>query len=115
MTEAEWLACGHVAPMVAFVRSQIGPRSRVPTVWPSHAVRRSFRLFACACCRQEWDALADNPLLNCRQYPTKNVRWRYLKRFPYRVVYEVDEANQAVTVAAVLHAARHDRHWKKRV
>ena len=41
--------------------------------------------------------------------------WRYPERFPYRVVYEVDEAGQTVKVAAVLHAARHDRHWKKRV
>jgi len=62
-----------------------------------------------------WDALADNPLLNCRQHPTKNVRWRYPKRFPFRVVYEVDEAKQIVRVVAVLHAARDDRHWKKRV
>ena len=62
-----------------------------------------------------WDALADNPLLNCRRHPTKHIRWRYPDRFPYRVVYEVNEANQTVKVAAVLHAARHDRHWKKRV
>jgi len=62
-----------------------------------------------------WDALAENPLLNCRRHPTKNIRWRYPERFPYRVIYEVDEAGQTVKVAAVLHAARHDRHWKKRV
>lgn len=24
-----------------------------------------------------WDALAGNPLLNCRRHPTKNIRWRY--------------------------------------
>ena len=41
--------------------------------------------------------------------------WRYPERFPYRVIYEVDEVGQTVKVAAVLHAARHDRHWKKRV
>jgi hypothetical protein len=23
-----------------------------------------------------WDALAGNPLLNCRRHPTKNIRWR---------------------------------------
>ena len=62
-----------------------------------------------------WDALADNPLLYCRRHPTKNIRWRYPDRFPYRVIYEVDEVAQTVRVAAVLHAARHDRHWKKRV
>jgi toxin ParE1/3/4 len=62
-----------------------------------------------------WDALADNPLLNCRRHPTKNIRWRFPDSFPYRVIYEVDEANRVVRIAAVLHAARHDRHWQKRV
>jgi toxin ParE1/3/4 len=62
-----------------------------------------------------WDALAENPLLNCRRHPVKNIRWRYPDRFPYRVIYEVNEAAQTVRVAAVLHAARHDRHWQKRV
>jgi plasmid stabilization system protein ParE len=61
------------------------------------------------------DALADNPLLNCRQHPRQNIRWRHPKRFPYRVVYEVIEDQRTVVVAAVLHAARHDRHWKRRV
>ena len=38
-----------------------------------------------------WDALAENPLLNSRRHPRKNIRWRYPDRFPYRVIYEVDE------------------------
>ena len=62
-----------------------------------------------------WDALAENPLLNCRRHPTKNIRWRYPQRFPYRVIYEVDEAQQRVRVATVLHGARHERHWQRRV
>jgi len=62
-----------------------------------------------------WDALADNPLLNCRQHPAKNTRWRYPERLPYRVIYEVNEPEQIVKVAAVLHAARHHQHWQKRV
>jgi toxin ParE1/3/4 len=62
-----------------------------------------------------WDALVDYPLLNCRRHPTKNIRWRYPERFPYRAIYEVNEADQTVKVAAVLRAARHDRHWEKRV
>ncbi len=62
-----------------------------------------------------WDALAENPLLNCRHHPTKHIRWRYPDRFPYRVIYEVLEAERTVVVAAVLHAARHDRHWRRRV
>jgi len=62
-----------------------------------------------------WDALAENPLLNSRRHPRKNIRWRYPDRFPYRVIYEVVEDKQMVIVAAVLHAARHDRHWQSRV
>lgn len=62
-----------------------------------------------------WDALAENPLLNCRRHPVKNMRWRYPDRFPYRVIYEVVEPEQTVIVAAVLHAARHDGHWQKRI
>lgn len=62
-----------------------------------------------------FDALEINPLLNCRQHPTKNIRWRYPKRFPYRVVYEVIEDNRLVIIAAVAHAARHDRVWRGRV
>ncbi|MGD0412049.1 MAG: type II toxin-antitoxin system RelE/ParE family toxin [Verrucomicrobiota bacterium] len=62
-----------------------------------------------------WDALAENPLLNCRRHPAKNIRWRYPDRFPYRVIYEVLETRQTVVVAAVLHAARDDRHWRRRI
>ena len=62
-----------------------------------------------------WDALADDPLLYCRRHPTKNIRWRYPEKFPYRVIYEVNESEKVVRVAAVLHAARHDKHWQRRV
>ena len=62
-----------------------------------------------------WDALAKNPLLNARRHPRKNVRWRYPERFPYRVIYEVSEVEHSVIVAAVLHAARDDKHWRKRM
>ena len=29
-----------------------------------------------------WDALSENPLLNSRRHPVKNIRWRYPARFP---------------------------------
>jgi len=61
------------------------------------------------------DALAENPFLNCRRHSNKNVRWRYPDRFPYRVIYEVSEPRQTVVVAAVLHAARHEREWQRRI
>jgi plasmid stabilization system protein ParE len=41
-----------------------------------------------------------------------HVRWFCTRRFPYRVVYRVDE--ECVTVLAVLHTARHDREWRQR-
>lgn len=61
------------------------------------------------------DSLEMNPLLNCRQHPTKNIRWRYPKRFPYRVIYEVIEDKRLVIIAAVVHAVRDERVWRGRV
>jgi plasmid stabilization system protein ParE len=61
-----------------------------------------------------FDALADDPLYQFQQHPTKNIHWRYAKRFPYRVIYELVEQERLVIIAAVLHAARHDRAWRKR-
>lgn len=62
-----------------------------------------------------WDSLTENPRLKARRHPTKDIRWRYPARFPYRIIYEIDEARHEVVVLAVLHAARHERHWHKRV
>jgi plasmid stabilization system protein ParE len=62
-----------------------------------------------------FDALEVNPLLHCRRHPTKNIRWRYPERFPYRVIYQVIEEEGLVVIAAVIHAARHDRVWRRRV
>ena len=39
----------------------------------------------------------------------------YPDRFPYRVIYEVLEEENTVVVAAVLHAARDNRHWRRRI
>jgi mRNA-degrading endonuclease RelE of RelBE toxin-antitoxin system len=64
---------------------------------------------------QFFDALKVNPLLYCRRHPGKNIRWRYPERFPFRVIYEVQEIEKTVVIAAVLHAARHDRHWQRRI
>ena len=61
-----------------------------------------------------FDELGSNPLLHCRRHLTKNIRWRYPERFPYRVIFEVIEEEHLVIVAAVIHAARHDRIWLKR-
>jgi len=60
-------------------------------------------------------ALEINPLLSCRRHPTKNIRWRYPNKFPYRVIYEVIEDDHLVVIAAVVHAARNDRAWRGRL
>ncbi len=64
---------------------------------------------------QVLEALQVNPLLYCRRHPVKDIRWRYPERFPYRVIYEVQESEKTVVVAAVLHAARHDDRWRRRI
>ena len=59
------------------------------------------------------DALSVNPLLASRRHRRRNIRWVFPDRFPYRIIYEV--ANDKVLVISVLHAARHDRHWRERL
>ena len=61
------------------------------------------------------ETLVDNPLLNCRQHPRRNIRWRLPQRFPYRVIYEVIQEERTAVVAAVLHAARQNQHWQRRL
>ena len=63
--------------------------------------------------REAMSRLAFQALL----YPVRNkrnqVRWNYPRRFPYRIIYRV--INDTVVIYAVLHAARHDWHWKTRL
>jgi toxin ParE1/3/4 len=61
-----------------------------------------------------WDELIENPLLISRKHPTKNIRWRFPKSFPYRIVYEVFDDKHEVVVLAVLHAARQGVAWESR-
>jgi toxin ParE1/3/4 len=55
----------------------------------------------------------ENPLhyLRLRQRP--EVRRVLARRFPYRIFFIVRD--DAIVVFAVLHAARHDRHWRERL
>jgi toxin ParE1/3/4 len=62
-----------------------------------------------------WDAVAENPFLNSRRHSQRDIRWRYPESFPYRVVYEIIEKEKLIVIAAVLHGARHERHWLKRL
>ena len=63
---------------------------------------------------QVWRELAVSPLLAARKHPAKNLRWRYPERFPYRIIYEVDDELRKVLVLRVVHAARDDATWRGR-
>jgi hypothetical protein len=54
MTEVEWPACRDPDTLLAYLRQE-AYRRRGP--FPS---RRKLRLFACACCRRVWPAIADD-------------------------------------------------------
>jgi mRNA-degrading endonuclease RelE of RelBE toxin-antitoxin system len=54
-------------------------------------------------------------LLGCKKYPRRNILWRYPEKFPYKVVYSVEEETKTVVVIALIHAARHERVLRKRI
>jgi len=62
--------------------------------------------------RQASQRALERPLLHLRLRKHPEVRRILTHRFPYRIFYIVRE--DAVVVFAILHAARHDRHWKRR-
>jgi toxin ParE1/3/4 len=53
------------------------------------------------------------PLLPRIRDATRSVRWVFPARFPYRIIYRV--AGDVILIIAVIHSARHDRHWKRRL
>lgn len=57
--------------------------------------------------------LLANPLAHRLRNRRRNVRWFVPSRFPYRIVYRIHD--DVITIIAVLHTARHNRHWKERV
>jgi len=63
--------------------------------------------------REAISNLQSNPLAHRIRNHRRNVRWFLPSRFPYRIVYRVQ--GNLITIIAVLHSARHDRHWKERV
>lgn len=54
-----------------------------------------------------------NPLIYRVRYGRRPVRWAYTRRFPYRVIFHID--NDTVVIDTVIHSARHERIWKKRL
>lgn len=59
------------------------------------------------------ESLAEHALHFRVRYRRKNVRWTFPRRFPYRICYYVEA--QTVHVFGVVHAARRDREWKRRL
>lgn len=47
------------------------------------------------------ESLEANPLLSPKRHRRKDIRWCFASRFPYRVVYQVQD--QSVTIVAILH------------
>ena len=62
---------------------------------------------------QAVDTLSKHPLAYRIRQRRRNVRWKLLNRFPYRVVFRLQD--ELITVVAVLHSARHDRQWRERL
>ncbi|TCO89290.1 ParE-like toxin of type II ParDE toxin-antitoxin system [Chthoniobacter flavus] len=58
------------------------------------------------------EGLPANPFLTARRHRTRNIRWLFPARFPYRVVYEI--TNDVILIISVIHAARDDRQWRRR-
>ena len=63
--------------------------------------------------RAEMARLQRNPLLYHLRQNRLQVRWAYPRRFPYRIVFRV--VRGTVVIYAVVHAARHDREWRRRL
>ena len=54
-----------------------------------------------------------NPFIYRLRDRRRNVRWLLLNHFPYKVVYQI--VGNRLIVLAVLHQARRDRHWRRRI
>lgn len=52
------------------------------------------------------------PLIPRLRHRSAGIRWVRAKRFPYRIIYRVEE--ERVVVFAIMHAARSDAAWRER-
>jgi toxin ParE1/3/4 len=63
--------------------------------------------------RDRIDELLPNPLSPRIRDHARGIRWVFPAPFPYRIIYRV--SGEVVLVVAVIHAARRDREWEKRI
>jgi plasmid stabilization system protein ParE len=63
--------------------------------------------------RRSVRSLRINPLLYRIRHTRYRVRWVLAHRFPYRIVFVVDD--DVITILAVTYTKRDERHWKGRV
>jgi plasmid stabilization system protein ParE len=59
------------------------------------------------------ESLPKNPLIYQIRERRRNVCWFLPPRFPHRIVYRIRD--DLITVFAVLHSARHEREWRRRL
>jgi len=61
--------------------------------------------------------VADQIALLPHSFPIvyKTIRLALMRRFPYKVFFIVEETENQAAILAVVHQARHQRVWKKRV
>lgn len=62
---------------------------------------------------QAFELLALNPLIHQVRDPKRNIRFAKLGKFPYHIVFRVQDLT--VTIFTVIHTARHEREWKRRL
>ena len=83
MTEAEWLACEDPHPMLDYLRGPpttddfSGPHAPLEKYLEPQTSDRKLRLFAVACCRLTWDAMARVGRCNEELWPAVEVAERY--------------------------------------
>ena len=63
--------------------------------------------------RRAMSSLRDNPFRYSVRNRRLQVRWSYPRPFPYRIVYRV--VQDTVVIYTVLHSARDEHRWQKRV
>lgn len=60
------------------------------------------------------DKIAANPD-HFSPVPKRNARFAILKRFPYKIYFQVNDITRRADIVAVVHKARRPQFWKRRL